>query len=76
MQEVSFRSVKGYLSHAKRQAFARQKDAFLNALNIKMLLSNVQTVYKYSFPELFRKAGYHVTFLTNQYLPAGKGGRV
>lgn len=24
------------------------------------------------FPELFRKAGYHVTFLTNQYLPKAK----
>lgn len=24
------------------------------------------------FPELFRKAGYHVTFLTNQYLPQAK----
>lgn len=24
------------------------------------------------FPELFRKAGYHVTFLTNQFLPKAK----
>lgn len=24
------------------------------------------------FPELFRKAGYHVTFLTNQFLPQAK----
>ena len=24
------------------------------------------------FPELFRKAGYHVTFLTNQFLPRAK----
>lgn len=25
------------------------------------------------FPEVFRKAGYHVTFLTNQFLPQAKG---
>ena len=24
------------------------------------------------FPEVFRKAGYHVTFITNQFLPQGK----
>ena len=24
------------------------------------------------FPELFRKAGYHVTFITNQFLPKAK----
>ncbi len=24
------------------------------------------------FPELFRRAGYHVTFITNQYLPKAK----
>ena len=24
------------------------------------------------FPEIFRKAGYHVTFMTNQFLPQAK----